>query len=301
MDMADRPVWFVGDLADSWVASLADALPAGSRLFDSVGDFADGWPETALENAPPPCAVVLHRARLSARDAERLARLRTSTNSGPGAAPRLILCVGPHVRHAELERWSARGVVDAIVPEATARDTIGRHLLAIDGNPAPWRRPGPRPLVAVVSAAFELRNALADACRALGYPPEPVCDWSEVRSAGLAIWDVPVLDPDWTGALARRARTGAVVVLLGFASRRLVGQARAHGASACLELPCDLLDLGHVLDRMTPLRGDVGHAVPPPRTLSPWERLAEGRVRATAPPGAGASQEDGRPGSGGIE
>jgi hypothetical protein len=264
MDMANRPVWFVGDLADPWVASLADALPAGSCLFNAAGDFTDGWPEAALENGPPPCAVVVHRTSLGARVAERLVRLRASTSSSTGVAPRLILCVGPHVRHAELERWSARGVVDAIVPEATARDTIGRHLLANDGNPTPWRLSRAQPLVAIVSASCELRNTLADACRALGYPPEPVCDWSEARSAGLAIWDVPVLDPDWTGALARRARSGVVVVLLGFASRRLVGQARAHGASACLELPCDLLDLGHVLDRMTALRGDVGHAVPPP-------------------------------------
>jgi hypothetical protein len=157
-----------------------------------------------------------------------------------------------------------------IVPEATARDTIGRHFLSVEGNLAPLRRPGPRQAVSVVSANLEFRHALADACGAIGYPPEPACDWSEAKSFRLAVWDVPVLDPDWPRTLARRAYRGAVVVVLGFATRELVGQARAHGASACLELPFDLLDLGHVLDRVMTPRGDIGHAVPPsPASLHP--------------------------------
>jgi hypothetical protein len=263
MDVAIRPVWFVGELGDPWVASLADALPTDSRLFDSASGLPDDWPEAALENAAPPRAVVLHRASLIPCDAERLARLPKSASCGSVPAPRVILCVGPHVQHAELERWSARDLVDAIVPEATARDTIGRHFVTVQGNPAPLWRPGPRQAVSVVSADFEFRNALADACGALGYPPEPACDWSETKSFGPAVWDVPVLDPDWPRALARRAYCGAVVVVLGFATRGLVRQARAHGASACLELPFDLLDLGHVLDRVTAQRSHLGHAVPP--------------------------------------
>jgi hypothetical protein len=268
MGVARSPVWFLGNLDDPWVASLADALPAGSRLFDSAGDVPDDWPEAANAQRPAPAAIVLHRANLSPHDAERLARLRFGMNPGravgSAGAPRVILCFGPHVRHAELERWSAQGLVDAIVPEATARDTIGRHLFTVDRESATATATGPRPAVAVVSANFELRRALADACESLGYPPEPAGDWPEARPSGLAVWDVPVLEPDWTGDLARRAAVGTVVALLGFASRRLVAQARAHGASACLELPVDLLDLGYVLDRVTARQGDPGHAVPPP-------------------------------------
>jgi len=290
VDVANRPVWFVGDLDDPWVASLADALPAGSRLFHFGGDLPEDWPEIALEKGAPPRAVVLRRTSVSRRDAERLARLRTNASSASVPGPRVILCVGPHVRHAELEEWSARGLVDAIVPEATARDTLGRHLATAEGDLAPCRLPGPRPTVSVVSAGFELRHTLADACSALGYPPEPACDCSETKSFGPAVWDVPVLDPDWPRALARRAYRGAVVVVLGFATRGLVRQARAHGASACLELPFDLLDLGHVLDRITAQRSHLGHAVPPspasshpritacsaiPRTNQDWAQVAD--------------------------
>ena len=127
------------------------------------------------------------------------------------------------------------------------------------------RRPfGPRPRVRVVSANHELRQTLADACELLGYPAEAAGEWSEGEAAGTAtgpaIWDVPVLEPGWPRALARRVRHGgAVVVLLGFASRTMVQQARDLGASACLELPCDVLDLGHVLDRITTPRGEPAH------------------------------------------
>jgi hypothetical protein len=265
MGMAKSPVWFLGDLDDPWVAALAGAMPAGTRLFDSAGDVPDDWPEAAHALTPGPSAIVLHRANLSPHDAERLARLRFGMKPGRAAgalpAPRVILCFGPHVRHAELERWSAQGLVDAIVSEATARDTIGRHLFTVERESS--LSTGSRPAVVVVSANFELRRTLVDACESLGYPPEPVCDWSEMRSSGLAVWDVPVLEPDWTETLARHAAVSTVVVLLGFASRKLVVEARAHGASACLELPLDLLDLGYVLDRVTARQGDPGHAVPP--------------------------------------
>jgi hypothetical protein len=268
MGMARSPVWFLGDLDDPWVASLADSMPAGSRLFDSAGDVPDDWPEAAHALNPPPLAIVLHRANLSPHDAERLARLRFGRKPGRAGgsvpAPRVILCFGPHVRHAELERWSAQGLVDAIVPDATARDTLGRHLFTVEREPATAPGPGPRPSVAVVSANFELRRTLADACESLGYPPEPASDWPEARSAGLAVWDVPVLEPDWTESLARRAAVRTVVVLFGFASRKLVVQARAHGASACLELPLDLLDLAFVLDCVIARQGDPAHSVPPP-------------------------------------
>ena len=264
MNAGDRPVWFVGDLDDPWVASLADALPAGTHRIACAGELPSVWPGEEAASAvdlASPRVVVLHRAWLSPLDAERLARLR----SRPGEkTPRVILCVGPHARHVDLERWTARGVIDAVVPEATARDTIVRHLVAGEPDAGPGRRAGPWPKVAVVSGNSELRRTLADGCEALGYPPVPATDWSDAAAHGPAVWDVPVLEPDWPRALARRARLGAVVVLLGFASRALVGQARAQGASACLELPYDLLDLGHVLDRVTAPRGEPAHAVPPP-------------------------------------
>jgi hypothetical protein len=269
MMATDHPVWFVGDLDDPWVAAVADALPSGARRIACAGELPEDWPGAAAV----PRVVVVHRAWLSSRDAERLARLRT--RSGESAAtPRVVLCIGPHVRHVDLERWCARGLIDAVVPEATARDTIARHVAAGDGDGLHRHPAAPRPRVAVVSANFELRRTLADACEALGYAPDPASDWSEAAATGPALWDVPVLEPDWPRALARRVGRGAVVVLCGFASRALVGQARALGASACLELPYDWLDLGHVLARVTAPLGEPAHAVPP--------RPASARHRAAA-------------------
>jgi hypothetical protein len=276
MNAADPPVWFVGDLDDPWVASLADVFPTGARRISCPGNLPDDWAGTdswTTAAGAAPRVVVVHRGWLSSVDAARLARLR-SRWAGEASAPRVILCVGPSVRHADLERWSACGIIDGIVPEATARDTIGRHLGAAEVvDVARWPAL-PRPRLAVVSASSELRRTLADACEALGYPAAPAADWSEAAATGPAIWDVPVLEPDWPRDLARRAGRGAVVVLCSFASRALVGQARAQGAAACLELPYDLLDLGHVLARVTAPLGEPAHTLPP--------RPASARRRARA-------------------
>jgi hypothetical protein len=282
MSAADRAVWFVGDLDDPWVAALADALPIGSRRMPCAGGLPDDWPdELAARRATPAPVLVLHRALLTAFDAERLGRLRVR-RSPP---LRVVLCFGPHVRHADLDQWSARGLIDAIVPEATARDTIARHLGAGAWESlAAERRPAGR-RVALISSNTELQRTLADACEALGYTPEPAADWAAAAASGPALWDVPVLEPDWTRSLARRSRLGPVVALLGFADRSLVTQARGHGASACLELPYDLLDLGHVLDRVTATRTEPGHAVPPP----PVAMMAA----AAAGGGAGARRRTG--------
>ena len=83
MNAADHPVWFVGDLDDPWVASLADALPAGTRRIACAGDLPDDWPGAARRL---PRVVVVHRAWLSPRDAERLARLRAGSARRAGAA-----------------------------------------------------------------------------------------------------------------------------------------------------------------------------------------------------------------------
>jgi hypothetical protein len=291
MSAADHPVWFVGDLDDPWVASLADALPAGARRIDCAGDLPDDWTGDdpgAATAAAMPQVVVVHRAWLSPHDAERLARLRTRS-AGEAGPPRVILCVGPNVRHAELERWSARGMIDAIVPEATARDTIARHLVAGELDHVHWRPALPRPRVSIVSANSELRRTLTEACEALGYRSDAASDWSGAAATGPAIWDVPVLEPDWPRDLARRARLGAVVVLCPFASRALASQARAQGATACLELPYDLVDLGHVLARVTAPLGEPAHVVPP-RPVSARRRApatARKNQDADRPPVAG--------------
>jgi hypothetical protein len=255
MNAPDGPVWFVGDLDDPWVGAIADAVPGGVLRHSCAGEL----PECLFRNLPPPRALVLHRAALSSRDAGWLARLR----GGPTVAPRVILCVGPHARHADLERWSS--LLDVVVPEATARETIARHV-AEGGERT---RPSvPRPRISVVSGHYELRQALADVVAAAGYSVVAVSRWSEATPVGPAVWDVPVLETDWTRGMARRARLGSVVALLGFADRALVRQARAHGASACLELPCDPADLIWALDRLAVRRVEPAHDMPPPPVLA---------------------------------
>ncbi|MEJ7639102.1 MAG: hypothetical protein WKF75_14300 [Singulisphaera sp.] len=84
-----------------------------------------------------------------------------------------------------------------------------------------------------------------------------------------------------------------MVALLGFADRATVGQARAHGASACLELPYDLADLVFVLDRLAASRAVPAHEVPPPPAAArrrhdlAGRRRAERRTPTVAEPGAG--------------
>ena len=138
------------------------------------------------------------------------------------------------------------------------------------------------------------RRTLADACETLGYPAEPASDWSEAAATGPAVWDVPVLEPDWPRAAgpadAARCRWSSCC---GFAGRALVGQARAQGASACLELPYDLLDLGHVLDRVTAPLGEPAHAVPPRPVVRAPPGRGRGRDEPEPRPAAG-----GRPGPG---
>ncbi len=252
MEGAHRPIWFAGDLGDPWVAGIAGALPPGTRRLDCPADLPEAWPG----DGPAPEVVVLHRATLHATDAQRVVRLRG--RSEPPA--RVILCVGPHARAADIERWAR--LVDVILPEATARETVAHHA---SGPETPPRPPGPRPRVAVVAAGFELRTTLAEACRAGGYPAEPAVDWPDAAPGLVAIWDVPILEAGWPEKLARRARVAPVVALLGFADRATVDLARAHGASACLDLPCEVADLLNALDRVTSARiAEPARVVPPP-------------------------------------
>lgn len=251
MEGPDRATWFAGDLDDPWAAAIADALPRGARRIDCPGDLPDPWPI----DGPIPSAVVLHRPTLTAPDALRVARLRARDDR----PPRVVLCVGPHARFVDVERWSR--LVDVVIPEASAPEIVARHALGGDrvGRPG-----GPRPRVAVVSTDHELRATLAEACRSGGFAAEPAVDWADAPPGVAAVWDVPVLEADWAARLARRARSSAVVALLGFADRSTVATAREHGASACLDLPYDLADLLAALDRIAATRPrDPAHEVPP--------------------------------------
>lgn len=274
MNASGRSVWFVGDLDDPWVVGIVDALPRAVLRVACAGEWSDGL----FHDLPNPATLVIHRALLTRHDAERLARLRKERST----SLRVILCVGPHIRYADLVRWSP--LVDVILSEATARETIARHVagsVGVGEGRGEGRGTTPRPAIDVVSSNYELREALADVCVSAGYPVRKAVDWTEVEPGGLAIWDVPVLEPDWGRALARRAQIGMVVALIGLADRVLVGQARAQGASACLELPCDPVDLIDVLDRLcASSRLDRTHGVPPP----PWV-LRRGSHKVVVEPG----------------
>ena len=245
----DPAPWFAGDLEDPWVAAIAEALPRGARRIPCAGDLPDAWPE-----GPGPRTLVLHRPALTPPDADRLRRLR---ERGP-SPPRVVLALGPYARYHQWDRWAP--LVDAVLPEATAPETIARHLAGAEGRSRPA---GPRPRVAVVGGDFALRSALADACVEAGYPAEPARDWADAPAGVLSAWIAPVLEDGWPRFLAKAARTRPVLALLGFAARSTVALARSCGAAACLDLPCDLADLVHVLDRLSTLRIEPAHHVPP--------------------------------------
>jgi hypothetical protein len=221
--------------------------------------------------------------------------------------PRVILCFSPYVRYAELDRCS-RGV-DLAIPEATAVETLSRHVSSLlergDEPPRDSLAADCLP-VQVISSNHELRAVLREICQAEGFKVtsgwESTAPWqSRGAAAGraasqvLTLWDVPVLESDWPKLLAEHSKLGPVLALIGFADRATVAQARASGASACLDLPVDVDDLVYVIERLNrKLRSDsssktVGriepaHAVPP----APVSRAKRGRAairqRAAHPP-----------------
>jgi CheY-like chemotaxis protein len=312
MDGTERAILFLGDLGDPWVAAILASIsgPLPVRAIPCTGDV----PERPFDPLHPPQVVILHRCRLFPADLVRLEGWRP--DSRPNTLPRIIVCFSSYVRYVELERCSR--IADVLIGEATAAETLSRHLARF----LPDWSPAPRPSLAaalpvdVASSDHSLRSVLAEALVDAGYQ---VTTGGDVRcerplanlhdEPALTVWDVPVLEERWPDLLKRQSRLGPVIALLGFADRPTVSRAMAAGASACLDMPVDLDDLVHVVDRQA--RGDrlrrideggrvePAHALPPPPAsrasrglaairkrgpgMSPWsEADAESRIKQTA-------------------
>jgi hypothetical protein len=253
MDESGAPALFLGELDDPWVAAIADALPQNTLRIASYGDLPEEWPELVRAVR----TLILHRSVLTATDAERLRQLRTPEGQGP----RVILCVGAYARYHQLARWTP--LVDLMLPESIASEVIRRHVGETRSRTAPQ---GSRAQVVVLSTNHEMRQMLAETCRESGYSAITVRDWSEVRPGGTVIWDVPVLEEEWSDVLKRESNGRRVLCMLGFADRASVALARAQGAAACLELPFEVADLVFVLDRVVTAHVSLAD---PPHTLPP--------------------------------
>lgn len=278
-------VWFVGDLSDPWVVAIAEVLAGCADIMQvhCAGELA----ERPFDVDKPPALLVVHRQRITPRDAQQLKEYRISPVKGDPSA--IVLCVGPYVRYDELERWSS--LADLVISEATAAEVLPRHVKRIVGRPEDEaKRVRPTELIIeVVSHNHDLRQAIVDACagtslqvlaaRDLECPRAPGEARTRPQAAAprpkLTIWDVPLLEPDWSQRLERRARlTGPVIALLGFADRESVTVAKACGAVACLELPYNVDDLCDVIVRVTRdrlpefdmarTRTEPPHHLPPP-------------------------------------
>jgi hypothetical protein len=257
MDELGPPTAFVGDLHDPWVEAIAVALPSSSTRVHCPSDLPDVWPHSIRSAA----VVVLHRAIFTAADLERVRRLKATDDDACKPSLRIVLCHGPHMRYAELQRYAT--VCDVLIPEATASDVVGRQVQGSYGQSA--AAPGAK--VAVVSSLRDLRLVFCEAVAAAGYTAQPARDWDEVGSTELVVWDIPVLEDGWEKTLARASRQRKVIALLGFPDRETVALARSCGASACLDSPCDPADLDWILDRVVATSvsiHDPAHAVPPP-------------------------------------
>jgi hypothetical protein len=264
MEESGPLVLFAGDLDDPWVAAIASALPEAAIRVNCPDELPVDWPVSGRRVE----TIVLHRAFLTAADAERIRRLKAINTETSAGAPRLILCFGPHVRYDDLQRWGT--LVDVALPEATASEVLGRHV----GGSTVRQSTARPPKVAVVSGLRDLRLVLTEAVIAAGYPAESARDWDDVAAIETAVWDVPVLEEHWPDTLSRETARRKVVTLMGFADRDNVTLARARGASACLDLPCDPADLAYVLDRISSRimerLAENAHSVPPaPKILRP--------------------------------
>ena len=241
-------IHFFGDLSDPWVAEIADALPEYAGRTDC--------PDSLPLVLPSADILVVHRANLGSHDGEIL-------RSGWENGSRIFLCIGPHVRARDLERLGHS--VELVLNEATASAMIGRHVAAS------WVIPtrNTLPMLVVVAAGFEVRTMLVEAAETAGFPARGFSTWNDATPSRLAIWDVPVLEPNWERQIIEPARRRSVLAVIGFATRETVAAAREAGASACLDFPCDVADLAFVLDRLstresTSILLDGPHLVPPP-------------------------------------
>lgn len=271
MAATDRPIWFVGDRADPAAAAIARRLPVDrTRLVTARGAL----PRFRLgDSVARPGVVVVHRATLGQTDLDRLARLR----GWLGEAGRVVLCVGPHARAVEVERWL--GVVDAVVPDALAAATIARHVgpsgrgASVMAS-APTTGPGEgHPGVVVVSTNHELRATLTALLRAHRFAVAERSELEEMPGStppadpAVTVWDVPALEVDWPDRLRAATairRAGPVVALIGFLDARAARTAREAGAALALDLPVDVADLVEAVRHAPRGRRDQAHAVPPP-------------------------------------
>lgn len=303
MDATGQAIRFVGDLDDPWVLEILGSISdlRGVHAIMCAGEI----PDRLFDPDQPPRIVIVHRSRLSQADAARVEQWRPDPRTN--ALPRVILCFSPYVRYAELERCSL--AVDLMIPEATAFETLARHVRRLLER----RDEAPRVAIAtdclpveVISTNHELRAVLSETCLAAGFKVTARREFTAQRQRSaakadqaetqvLTLWDVPVLDADWPRLLEERTRLGPVVAFLGFADRATVGRARASGAAACLDLPFDVNDVVHVVERVNrrlrsgssivaASRIEPAHAVPP----APVSRSSRGRAairqRETRPP-----------------
>src|SRR5262249_43729954 len=146
-------------------SAIADELPETGTRVHCAGEWFDG----VFKGLPSTATLVIHRAILTGLDAERLTRLRRER---PGTL-RVVLCVGPEPRYADVQRWSA--LADVVLYETTASETIARHAAGAEGRGEAGRS-APRPRVDVVSHSHELRLALADVCQAAGFPARTLAE-----------------------------------------------------------------------------------------------------------------------------
>jgi hypothetical protein len=282
MGSNEGAILFLGDLSDSWVVAIADVLPAPASL--QRVDCSGNLPDRPFDSRRPPRLIVVHRHHWNASDAKRIKCWRDPRASV--SAPVLTLCFSPYLRYEELERVS--GLFDLIVPEATATDVLpGRVARLFDGKAfSDPRAEGPSFRIEMSCGTDELGEVLVQRCAEAGYRVEMVEDSSigedlrirvspvSTTERVLTIWEVPVLEPGWPERLDRRVlATGPVIALMGFADRSTVTLAKAKGACACLELPCDSDDLLDVIERVTrsipleewalPPRAEPPHHLPP--------------------------------------
>ncbi len=122
MDATGPTIRFVGDLDDPWVMEILGSISDLANVHAVM--CAGEVPERLFEPDQPPRLLILHRTRCSQADAARIDQWRSVARAN--AMPRVILCFSPYVRYAELERCS-RGV-DLAIPEATAVETLARHV-----------------------------------------------------------------------------------------------------------------------------------------------------------------------------